>query len=378
MACFKTAAILLASSSTGHGFLGSRNPAAITAARHQLPSSSFPVAATNVNGSTEAVDAAEAAIDASPSPIDEPINEASHNVSVPPPLVDVTTTQNSLLRIAASSDRGQYATSQQKETVSRLLSDLESTYQPSHTTTTTANDDDGIIIPPQLTGTWTLLYSNTQLFRSSPFFLAGRSTCKTTREAEQFAWFCDMHRAALSISNIGTVRQIISGEGRLVNEFEVKAGAIPFLSDFVRPWRYSGGLPLTIDGAIVSSADVTPKDGGGGGVEWEIYMDTVEIRGSNIPILRSILDRDESKLKSRDLSKLLEENVESYETPRPVLRTTYVDEGMRIVRDEDDNVFVYGKVSDSQEPTDYSGVLSDLGVASLLEGFNDAVTKFYL
>lgn len=160
----------------------------------------------------------------------------------------------------------------------------------------------------------------------------------------------------------------------MVNEFEVKAGAVPFLSDFVRPLRYSGGLPFTLDGAIVSSADVTPREAG----EWEIYMDTVEIKGSNIPFLRSILDREESKLKSRDLSKLLEENVDSYETPRPVLRTTFVDEGMRIVRDEDDNWFVYGRVSDSEEPTDYSGVLPDLGVASLLEGFNDAVTKFYL
>lgn len=183
-----------------------------------------------------------------------------------------------------------------------------------------------------------------------------------------------MHRKALAVSNIGTVRQVISRTGRLVNEFEVKAGAIPFLSDFVRPLTYSGGLPLTIDGAIVSTADVTPNDGG----DWEIYMDTVEIKGSNVPILRYILDRDESKLKSRDLSKLLEENVESYETPRPVLRTTFVDEGMRIVRDEDDNVFVYGRTSDSEEPTDYSGVLPDFGVASLLEGFNDAVTKFYL
>ena len=158
----------------------------------------------------------------------------------------------------------------------------------------------------------------------------------------------------------------------MVNEFEVKAGAVPFLSDFT-PFRYSGGLPVTIDGAIVSSADVTERNG-----EWEIYMDTVEIKGSNIPGLRSILDMDMSKLKSRDLSKVLEDNIDSYEVPRPVLRTTYVDEGLRIARDEDDNVFVYSKSSESEEPKDYSDVLPDLGVASLLEGFNDAVTKFYL
>ena len=37
--------------------------------------------------------------------------------------------------------------------------------------------------------------------------------------------------------------------------------------------------------------------------EWEIDMDTVEIKGSNVPGLRSILDMDNSKLRSRGLSK---------------------------------------------------------------------------
>ena len=80
----------------------------------------------------------------------------------------------------------------------------------------------------------------------------------------------------------------------------------------------------------------------------------------------------------RDLSKVPEDNIDGYEVPRPVLRTTYVDNGMRIVRDVDDNVYVYGRVSDSEVPTDYSGVMPDLGVGSLLEGFNDAVAKIYL
>ncbi len=57
---------------------------------------------------------------------------------------------------------------------------------------------------------------------------------------------------------------------------------------------------------------------------------------------------------------------------------TYINNGMRIVRDVDDNVYVYGRVSDSKVPTDYSGVMPDLDVGSLLEGFNDAVSKIYL
>ena len=107
-------------------------------------------------------------------------------------------------------------------------------------------------------------------------------------------------------------------------------------------------------------------------------MDTVEIKGSNVPILRNLLDSEAVMLKSRELSKVLEDNVESYVVPKPILRTTYVDDGMRIVRDVDDNVYVYGRASTSEEPTDYSGVLPDFGVASLLEGFNDAIAKIYL
>ena len=286
---------------------------------------------------------------------------------------DTTAIQNSILRIAASTDRGQNANASQQNRVSNLIASLESN------TSLRKHDSEEVtytstIIPSELVGTWELLYSNTQLFRSSPFFLAGRSTCKTPEQAAQYNWFCNMHRAALAISTIGSVRQIINKDGRLVNEFEVRAGAIPFLSDFVPTLRYSGGLPFTIDGAIVSSADITPKSAS----DWELYMDTVEIKGSNIPILRNLLDSDNVALKSRDLSQLLEENVDSYQVPKPLLRTTYVDGDMRIVRDVDDNIFLYSKVSSTEEPTDYSSVLADFGVASLLEGFNDAITKIYL
>jgi hypothetical protein len=51
---------------------------------------------------------------------------------------------------------------------------------------------------------------------------------------------------------------------------------------------------------------------------------------------------------------------------------------MRIVRDVDDTVYVYGRVLDSKVPTDYSGVMPGMGVGSLLEGFNNAVAKIYL
>lgn len=274
---------------------------------------------------------------------------------------------NELLRIAAATDRGQLATKEQMDSAMYWVDMLEDS--PRSGTGSTRSTD--------TVGTWELVFSSTQLFRSSPFFMAGRAVCSTEEEAKQYDWFCDMHRAALAISTIGVVRQVVS-ETRLVSEFEVKVGSIPFLSDFT-PFRYAGGLPVTIDGAIVSSADITPMETSSGSDElsWEIFMDKVEIKGSNIPLLRQLLDRGLA-LESRGLGSFLETNLDEYTNPKPIFSTTYLTDRIRVSRDQDGKVFVYSKVSDDSEPTNYDNVLPDLGIASLLEGFNDAITKFYI
>ena len=266
-----------------------------------------------------------------------------------------------LMQIAASTGRGEFATKAQKEMAEKLIAELEA----NNPTPEPANS-------PMVNGCWGLLYSNTQLFRSSPFFMAGRAVCSTSEQAKQYDWFCEMHRKALAISSIGAVRQVISPT-RMISEFEVQVGAVPFLSDFT-PFKYSGGWPVTIEGAIVSSADISPNPSGDA---WEIYMDTVEIKGSNIPGLRQVLDQG-LKLGSRTLGDFLEQNVNGYTNPRPVFQITYLSQSLRICRDQDGKVFVYGKVSDESTPRDYSSVDADLGLLKLLEGFNDAVTKFYI
>ncbi len=267
----------------------------------------------------------------------------------------------SLLRIAASTGRGEFANNDQKDKASELISMMEKnnpTPEPAKS--------------PMINGRWELVYSSTQLFRSSPFFMAGRAVCSTKEQADQYDWFCDMHRGALAISNIGTVRQIIS-ETTMVSEFEVKVGSVPFLNDFT-PFSYSGGLPLTIDGSIVSQADISPTEDGNA---WELFMDTVQIKGSNIPGLRTILDNG-LQLGSRDLGSFLESNLDGYTNPRPIFETTYLTDSLRISRDQDGKVFVYAKESDESKPTDYDKVEADLGVLKLLGGFNDAITKFYI
>ena len=83
-------------------------------------------------------------------------------------------------------------------------------------------------------------------------------------------------------------------------------------------------------------------------------------------------------MKSRDLGTFLETNVNGYTNPRAVFEITYLSESIRICREQDGKVFVYGKLTDALEPSDYSRVEADMGILKLLEGFNDAVVKFYI
>ena len=85
-----------------------------------------------------------------------------------------------------------------------------------------------------------------------------------------------MHHLALAISTIGAVRQIISKNGRLLNKFEVTVGAVPFLLNFLLGLRYSGGLPFTIDGAIVSTANAAPSSLDNNAAKLKLYMDRSE------------------------------------------------------------------------------------------------------
>ena len=192
--------------------------------------------------------------------------------------------------------------------------------------------------------------------------MAGRAVCADGDEARQYDWFCDMHRAALAISTIGKVRQIVDANA-IVSEFEVSAGAVPFLSDAAPFLRYSGGLPFTITGSIVSTASVESNLGD----SWRLLMDTVEIKGSNVPLLRQALDAG-LKLTTRDLGGVLESTLPSYANPRPLFRTTYLDDDLRVSRDQDGKLFVYRKVSAATAPTDYSASTSDLGIGDLLQG----------
>lgn len=95
----------------------------------------------------------------------------------------------------------------------------------------------------------------------------------------------------------------------------------------------------------------------------------VEVKGSNVPGLRQLLDGG-LRLESRQLGNALESTLPNYSNPRPRFRTTFVDGSMRISRDQDGKLFVYTKVSEVSEPTDYSAVEADLGLGGLFRSLS--------
>ena len=137
-----------------------------------------------------------------------------------------------LFQMAASTGRGEFASNGKKEQVMAAILGLEScnpTVEPTKS--------------KEIYGTWELVYQQYSIVPILPLLHGGSGPfVRLPSTAQQYDWFCDMHRAALAISQIGTVRHIISPT-RLVSEFEIKAGAVPFLNDLT-PFSYSGGLPV--------------------------------------------------------------------------------------------------------------------------------------
>ena len=136
-------------------------------------------------------------------------------------------------------------------------------------------------------------------------------------------------------------------------------GAVPFVN---LPLMGSGGLPVAITGSLVSTADIVGRPSSGG---MELLMDSVEVKGSNVPGLRALLDGG-LKLDTRALATALEDNL-PLPSP-PLFRTTYVDSQLRVSRDQDDKLFVYAKISADTRPTDYSAAPADFGLGALFEG----------
>jgi hypothetical protein len=166
-------------------------------------------------------------------------------------------------------------------------------------------------------GEWDLCLSSTQFFRSSPFFQTIR-TATDSRDIAENGF--ELHERATSASRVGRVRQIVKAD-QLVSEVELEVGLLP-------------GFPIKVKGTVVTSASLLVA----GPELWELRIQKTTVKGSNVPLLNQLLDDKKVELPMGDVYSNLMGSV-----PVVPLKTFYVDEGIRITRDVDDNFFVFSR-----------------------------------
>mmetsp|Transcript_2729 Transcript_2729/g.5873 ORF Transcript_2729/g.5873 Transcript_2729/m.5873 type:complete len:304 (+) Transcript_2729:223-1134(+) len=211
-----------------------------------------------------------------------------------------------LILLASVTNRGMCASTEEKNLLVDLVTQLEALNPTADPALNSQGD-------------WELCYCSTQSFRSSPFFLAIRSFLGDENQSIAENAF-DIHDRATTASRIGKVRQIIDAKNRaLVSEYELSVGMMP-------------GMPVRIKGIVVTTADLTPV----APETWELEVRGTKVMGSNVPFLDSFLDDNAVELPVGEIYKTLSGSV-----PVSVLKTYYVDEGMRITRDVDDNIYVF-------------------------------------
>jgi len=185
-----------------------------------------------------------------------------------------------------------------------------------------------------LSGEWDLCFASTQAFRSSPFFQsiraifgggdgAGSSSSTGTGTVSGDASMAEnafrLHDAATSVGKVGRVRQVISEDGSFVSEVDLEVGVM-------------GGLPIVVKGTVVTSAtyDVTGPE------TFDLKVVSTVVKKSNVPFLDQLLDDYPLEVPVGDIYETLRGSV-----PVAKLKTFYIDEAMRITRDQDDNFYVF-------------------------------------
>jgi hypothetical protein len=163
-----------------------------------------------------------------------------------------------LLLLASVTNRGEYASPDERDIVIDLVTQLEAlnpTAEPAR----------------NCLGEWDLCLSSTQFFRSSPFFQAIRVAVGDENKAMAENGF-EMHDRATAASRVGRVRQIITDD-KLVSEVDLEVGM-------------GFGMPFKIKGTVVTSASRSYVDG----EKCELRVQSTEVKGSNIPLLNQFMD----------------------------------------------------------------------------------------
>jgi len=214
-----------------------------------------------------------------------------------------------LLLMASTTDRGEFARSDEKQLIVELVTELEA-LNPTAEPAAASN----------CRGEWDLCLASTQLFRASPFFLSLRALAGDENKAIAENGF-DLHEKATSTGQIGRVRQTIT-EDELISEVDISVGVLP-------------GIPVRVKGTVVTTAAlevILPE-------EWDIRVKGTSVKNSNVPIFDQLLDDMDLELPVGSVyEQVMGKN------PTSVLRTFYVDESIRITRDQDENFYVWTRM----------------------------------
>ena len=219
--------------------------------------------------------------------------------------VERLTLKNKLLQIGAMTNRGEFLAN--KDEVADIVASLES-LNPAFDSV-----QDGL--KPSIQGEWELVYTDAQLFESSPFFLVIRELLGSL-EASRAKEIFRMHRAATATGQIGRIKQVISGD-ELTSKVDLKVGIFP-------------GQPFSILGTVVSTAACTIEDD----YNLRLKIRDTKIEDSNLPFFKSF--ENFAKMPVSNVVETLFKKV-----PESLLVTYFIDDTMRITRNQDDSIFVY-------------------------------------
>jgi len=212
-----------------------------------------------------------------------------------------------LLLLASVTNRGEFASREEKDILVDLVTQLEA-LNPSA-------DPASLCM-----GEWDLCLCSTQAFRSSPFFQSIRAIFGNDSNAMIAENAFNLHDQATSVGKVGKVRQCVK-DSELISEVDLEVGLM-------------GGLPFAVKGTVVTTAsiDITGPE------TWETRVKTTQVKGSNLPFLDQFLDDNPVEVPVGDLYDKIRGDV-----PVAKLKTFYIDEGLRITRDVDDNFYVFSR-----------------------------------
>ena len=195
-----------------------------------------------------------------------------------------------------------------------------------------------IIKEENLTGEWELIFSNVELFRSSPFFLAIETALNNRAKSDLFFKLHQLQVGSFGISTIGRICQYIDFKNKkFISTFDTTIFGLTVIPILV--WFK---LLPTFGGRVITLADSLSLEKN----KLKMILQktkVTEIDGLNrIPIFSNFLMNRWYPVK-----KVWETLPWNKTEPNCEIEIIYLDEDMRIMKDNYDSIFIYIKPNES-------------------------------